>query len=459
MSERQQASRALDLADRVLDMVADADAGAGAAAEAEVNVRDGRLALTRFANSFVHQNVGEEGLSVLLRVVVDGRAAGASTSATDDDGLARLVDAALGAARLRPEDPDWPGLAPPAPAPDVDHFDEATADADPAARAAVVKAFIDAGPGLKAAGYCDTEGGTQAFANTAGQRLAARSSRATLDGIHQVGETFEVAGKAHQTAVRLADLDGAAAGALAAQKARDSVDGAELEPGRYEVVLEPECVGEILSFLAFYGFNAKQVVEEQSFVRLGERQFDEAITVFDDVGMPTAAGLPFDVEGTPKRRVDFVAAGITSGLAHDRRTARKLGVESSGHAIPGGESWGAFPENVFLAAGTTSPADMIATVERGLLVTEFNYCRILDPKTQVVTGLTRNGTFLVEGGRIVGAVKNLRFTQSFVEALAPGAVKAVGSDARFAAAEFGVGMVHCPSLHLASWNFTGGARG
>lgn len=448
--------RALDLCDRVLELVTSVEPGV----EAEVNVSDGHASLTRFANSFIHQNVGEDTLSVLVRVVVDGRAASSSTTATDDAGLERLVETTLAAARLRPEDPDWPGLAPEAEIADVDHYDEATEFASPAERAGVVKAFVDAGPELKAAGFCDTEGGTHAFANTAGQRMAATSSRATLDGIHQAGEVLGVAaGKGHVTSQRLSDLDGAAAGAASAQKAIDSVDAANLEPGHYEVVLEPECVAEVLAFLAFYGFNAKQVVEGQSFAVVGDTQFDAAIDLTDDAGDPRAIGTPFDIEGTPKAPLRLVGGGRTSGLVHDRRTARKLDAVSTGHAIPGGESYGAFASNLFLAPGDTSRADLVGSMDRGLLVTEFNYCRVLDPKTLVVTGLTRNGTFLVEDGTVTGAVKNFRFTQSFVEALAPGTVRGVGDDARFAAAEFGVGMVHCPSLHLGSWNFTGGARG
>lgn len=448
-------SRALETCEKVLAMVAKA----APAAEAEVTASDGHYALTRFANSFIHQNVGESGLAVMLRATVDGRAASASTTATSDEGLERLVTGALAAARVRPEDPDWPGLAAPAPIPDIEHYDEATEHADPAARAEIVRAFVDEGSGLLAAGYCDSQGGAVAFANSAGQRAESRTSRATLDAIHQVGETFHAAGKAHSTSYRIGDLDGSSGGVRAAQKARDSAEPTDLEPGRYEVVLEPECVGEMLSFLMFYGFNAKQLIEGQSFVALGEQQFDEAITLVDDVTDRRAIGAPFDSEGTPKRSLDLVRAGMSEAVVHDRRTARKMGAESTGHAIPGGETWGAFPENVFLPAGDTTPDDMIASIDRGLLVTEFNYCRILDPKTQVVTGLTRNGTFVIEAGKVVGAIKNLRFTQSFVEALAPGAVKAVGNDARFAAAEFGMGMVHCPSLHLKSWNFTGGARG
>ncbi len=456
MTPGARASRAEQLCTRVLELVADREPSA----EAEANVAESRSALTRFANSFIHQNVGEQGPRVLLRVSIDGRSASGSTTSVGDEGLARLAETTVAAARLRPPDPDWPGLAPPAALPGVEHYDPGTAEAPPAERAAVVEAFVGAAPDLAAAGYCDTEGGSSAFANTAGHTAVARSSRATLDGIHQAGDALgEAAGKGHATSVALADLDGAGVGSVAAATARESLHATDLEPGRYEVVLAPECAAEMLAFLAFYGFNAKAVIEEQSFARLGDRQFDPAVSIADDVTDPRALGIPYDAEGTPKRRVDLVAAGRTEGLVHDRRTAARTGTESTGHAIPGGETYGAFASNAFLEAGDSAPADMVAGVERGVLVTELNYCRVLDPKTLVVTGLTRNGTFLVEGGRVSAALRNLRFTQSFVEALAPGAVTAIGDDARFAAAEFGVGMFHAPSLHLASWNFTGGARG
>ena len=391
------------------------------------------------------------------------RVATASTTRTDTDGLAALVENTLAAAALRPVDPDWPGLAPPAPVPDVEHYDAATEEASPDERARRVRAFVDAGPGLRAAGYCDTDGGTIAFANSAGQRAEGRSSRATIDGIHQ---TDDSAGSGHATAARIADLDAAGVGGAAADRALRSSGAADIEPGEYEVVLEPECVATILIFLAFYGFNAKAAIEGQSGIRLGEAQFDPAVSVWDDATDPAALGVAFDADGTPKRRLDLVQAGVAKALAHDRRTAsvpHSSTTESTGHAIGESDAYGAFPSNLFLGPADPSfgagTADLIASTARGLLVTTFNYCRILDPKTQVVTGLTRNGTFLIEDGKVRGGVKNLRFTQSFLDALAPGNVLGISREARFADSEFGAGLVHCPALRLGSWRFTGGARG
>ncbi len=443
------ADQLLDACDRVLSSL-------GADAEGEVTISSGTDALTRFATSFIHQNVADAVRRIHLRVALDGHVAEAFGNQTDDDALDRLVRSATEAARLRPPDPGWPGLAPAAPAPVVEHWDDGTASADPGARAERVGSFVAAAGGLETAGFCSTEGITLAFANSAGQRLSGRTTTAALDGI---ARTHTSDGSARAVSVRLADLDGSAAGETATLRARDSADPTDLEPGRYEVVLSPSCVANVLTFLSVYGFNGRAVDEGRSFASIGEAQFDGAINLVDDVAHPMTAGVPFDAEGTPKRRVELVRDGVTVGLVHDRRTAKALDAESTGHAVEGAGSWGAMPSNLVLEPGQRSEADLVSSVQRGLLVTDLWYTRILDPRTQVVTGLTRNGVWLVEDGRISRPVSNLRFTQSFLEALGPGAVRAVGSDATVVTGGFGLGAWVVPSLHLASWNFTGGAKG
>jgi len=440
----------LDTCERVLRLV-------GTDAEAEVTVTAGTDALTRFATSFIHQNVADAATRVHLRVALDGRVAEATATQADDEALARLARSAIDACRLLPVDPGWPGLAPPADAPPVEHWDAATADADPAERADRVAAFVAEADGLETAGFCSTDGREVAFANSAGQRLSGRSTTAMLDGI---ARTPTSDGSARGASARLADLDGSVVGAEAVRRARSSADATDLEPGRYEVVLSPSCVVNMLLFLALHGFNGRAVDEGRSFARIGEAQFDAALDLADDVAHPLAVGIPFDAEGTPKRRVELVHDGVTSGLIHDRRTAKALGADSTGNAVAGAGSWGALPANLVLSPGSSSRDELIGEVERGLVVTDFWYTRILDPRTQVVTGLTRNGVWLVESGRVVRPVTNLRFTQSFLEALGPGAVRGVGSDQTLVGgATFGVGAYVVPSLHLASWNFTGGARG
>lgn len=439
----------LELADAVVAAVGDR-------AEAQVTVTRVRHGLTRFANSFVHQHVGEDTTTVALTVAVDGRVVGVSTSAVDLADLRELVDTAVAAARQGPVDPQWPGVAPPASATVGDRVDDATLEATPGARVSEVAAFVEAARDLRAAGYLDTTGTWAAFADTAGQRLTGRSSAASLDGIHQTGTS---AGGAHQTSRRLADLDGAGAGAQAAEIARRAERSEDLDPGAYEVVLGPDAVATLVGFVGYYGFNARTVLDGQSFVRVGEPQVDARITLADDPTDPDSVGLPFDAEGTPRERTVLIDAGVPRELLHDRRTASLMGAGSTGNAIPGGAGVGAFPADLVLAGGTTPAEELVAGVGRGLWVRQFHYCRVLDPRNLVVTGLTRNGTFLVEDGEVVGAVGNLRFTQSFVHALAAGAVLGVGDDVRYGRSEAGIGVVRAPSLRLATWNFTGGARG
>ena len=415
-------------------------------AEAEVTAWRGRSALTRFANSHIHQNVAEDHAGVRVRVVAGGRLASASSNRGDYEGVQRLVEGALEAACLRPLDPGWPGPAGGASAPAPGRYDAATHRAPPQERAAVVSAFLGAAPDLGGAGFCSSGGQEVAFANTAGQRLVGRTSSATVDAIHR-SPTAD--GMGWHAATRLAELDGDRAGGVAAAKARAGSEPVDLEPGRYEVVLEPACVDDMLYFL-LDGFSAKTHGEGRSFVRLGEAQFDAAVTLCDDATHPAGNGLVFDAEGTPRRPLDLVVGGVSSALVHDRRTAARAGTQSTGHAVAGGESFGPMALNPVLAPGARAPGELVASMSRGLLVTDLWYTRTLDPKTSVVTGLTRNGTFLVEHGEVVAAVRNLRFTQSYADALAPGRVLGVGSDLRLRPSGALV-----PSLHLASWNFTG----
>jgi predicted Zn-dependent protease len=439
-----------ELVDRTLDLI-------DGRADAEVHVDVGVSALTRFANSFIHQNVSEVATTVGLRVATaDRRVASSTATATTPDALKRFVDTTLEVAARQPVDGGWPGFGSVVEQPDVDHWDQATADADPVERAEAVREFIEAGDGLSAAGYCQTEARHHAYGNTEGRTASGRFTTAIIDGIHQ---TEGSAGSGHTAGRSLAGLDATATGALAARRARDGRDPFDAKPGDYEVVLSPECVATIAVFLDVYGFNAKVFQEGMSFVELGSDQFDPSVTIRDDATDRRALYTGFDVEGTPKRRVDLVTDGTTAGLLHNRRTAAKAATESTGNAAQGAEAWGPFGSNLFVEGGSSSPDALIAGVERGIYVSTFNYCRVLDPKSLVVTGLTRNGTFMIENGVITDPVTNLRFTQSFVTALGQGNVGAIGDDARFADSEFGPTLVHAPSMHLRSWRFTGGADG
>jgi predicted Zn-dependent protease len=414
--------------------------------------------------------VAESTVMVRLRLHADGRTATGTSTVTDTAGLRGLVERTLAAAALCPPDPLWPGLTPRTDVPEGVAVDEETAGADPAARADRVRAFVTAAGGLETAGYCSTAAWSTAFANSAGQFALARSAHASMDAIAREGTADGVARLASR---RLSDLDGARLGERAAAKARASVRPRELAPGRYEVVLEPTAVVDLMQLMAFYGFNGKAMLEQRSFVELGAAQFDESVFLVDDPIGPEGTGLPFDVEGTPKRMMPFIEAGVSQATAHDRRSAAQAGAVSTGHAVPGGSSWGALATNLHLlpAFGDGPPSEvdgpaadssvgaLVEQVERGLLVSDFWYTRVLDPRTLVVTGLTRNGVWLIEDGVITAPVQNLRFTQSYPQSLAPGGVLGIGTHAHAIPAGWDVLTYRAPALRLASWNFTGNASG
>jgi predicted Zn-dependent protease len=461
---------ALALAEQVVELVR---RRAGSAAEAEVMVHSAAEALTRFANSAIHQNVAEDTTTVWLRLHADGRTAAGSTTLTGATGLESLVERTIAAARLSPPDPGWPGLTPPTPlAGSGDGLDEATVHASPADRAGRVREFVRAAGGLETAGYCRTSFTSAAFANSAGQSVEGRTAEAAMDGI---ARTAGADGVARLAVGRLADLDGAALGAQAAGKARSSARAIELPPGRYEVVLEPCAVADLLSNLSWFGFNGKAFAEGQSFAELGAAQFDPAVTLVDEPlgrGGEPAPGLPFDVEGTPRSALTLVRGGTTAAVTHDRRSATEAGTASTGHASPSSRTWGPIATHLRLepsehlvdatpSAGpiAASAQPLVGAMSRGLLITDFWYTRVLDQKSLVVTGLTRNGVWLVEGGEVTTAVGNVRFTQSYPRALGPGTVRAVGATAVAMPGRWSGVRYTAPAVHLASWNVTGNASG
>ncbi|GAA1974066.1 TldD/PmbA family protein [Catenulispora subtropica] len=457
----------MSIAEQVLEA---ARRAAGGSAEVDVNVAREHLALTRFANSYIHQNIAREADTVTLRIHVDGRTAVNSTTVTDDAGLAALVERTVAAARVSPADPGWAGLSGPAELPKLlAEPDPATGEAAPEVRAEQVRAYIEAAGGLTAAGFARNRKVVTTYVNSEGQAASGTVVEAVLDGI---AKTPTSDGASRQASRLIADLDGAALGARARAKALASQDPVEIEPGEYEVVLEPTAVSDVLWVLGGYGFNGKAFNEGTTFVRLGEPQFDPAVTLVDDPLSGPAAGAVFDVEGTPRDRLVLVRDGETTAVVHDRRSALEAGVASTGHAdaesaVNGAEpinlrlepSAGAPPAEVDGPAADSAVMALVAGVRRGLLVTDHWYTRCLDPRRLVMTGLTRNGVWLIEDGEITRPVKNLRFTQSYPEALAPGRVLGIGSHAPAFASKYGVQSAMAPALRLAGWNFTGGASG
>jgi predicted Zn-dependent protease len=376
----------------------------------------------------------------------------ASSNRLDDDGLRRLAETAVAIARNSAELDDWGGL--PEPTPIVDQpagWSEATASATPEQRAAGVRAVIAAADaaGVRAFGSFSTSTEHLALANSHGIRAAQQRTAAQLLTVTMAAEGGS--GYAEQAGVDVGTIDAAEVGREAADKARASQNPVAVEPGDWSVVLEEYAVVDLLSMLAFMGFSALAVQEERSFAEPGKVIGSELVTIVDDASEPGAMPMAFDYEGVAKQRVVLVERGVCRDVVWDAQTAARAGRQSTGHGLPAPNSYGPFPLNMVMSPGATERSALVGEMERGLLVTRFHYTNPVHPKLAIVTGMTRDGTFLVEDGRLVGPVRNLRFTQSYLAALA-GTV-AVGRERRTVRGDFGGVLV--PPVRIEGWTFTG----
>jgi predicted Zn-dependent protease len=447
MVSRQEDADALALAERTLGMALAAGAG-----EAEVLVMREDDALTRFANSEIHQNVAQRDVAVNLRVVLGKRVAVASSGRTDDEGLRALVSNALAIAGVVEELPDWGGLPSPNGTPgEVPAFAPETAGATPEFRADAVRQVIAAADeaGVTAYGSFQTGIETTAVANSNGIRSTGSRTAAQLITVSMGPDGGTGYGEA--AAVDATTIDPTAIGRQAADKARASANAVSIEPGDYPVVLEEPAVVDLLDMLGYLGFSALAVQEERSFFEPGKVIGSELVTITDDGADRSGLPMAFDYEGVAKQRVPLVERGVCGRVVYDAQTAARDGVTSTGHGLPAPNPYGPFPLNMVMAPGNASREDLIGELDRGLLVTRFHYTNPVHPKLAIVTGMTRDGTFLVEGGRIVGPVKNLRYTQSYLDALR-GTV-AVGRDRRTLKGFLGAAVV--PAVRIEGWTFTG----
>jgi len=438
---------ALELAERVL-----AHAEREGASESEALVVSEDAALTRFANSQIHQNVSETNVSINLRFVVGKRVAVASTDRTDDEGLRRLAANAAGIARVVEELDDWSGLPEPTPIEPVPAaYAAATAEASPELRAEGVRAVIAAADdaGVTAYGSFSTGTDTTAVANSRGVRASGTRTVAHLLTVSMGPDGGS--GYAEQAGVDATTIDAAALGREASDKARATAKAVSIDAGDYPVVLEEYAVVDLLDMLGYLGFSALAVQEERSFVEIGKRIGTDLVSIVDDGRDPAGLPMAFDYEGVAKQRVTLLEAGVCRGVVYDSQTAARDGVASTGHGLPAPNPYGPFPLNQLMAAGTVSREELVGGLDRGLLVTRFHYTNPVHPKLAIVTGMTRDGTFLVEGGRILGPVKNLRFTQSYLEAMA-GTV-AVARERK--TLKGFLGGVVVPALRIEGWTFTG----
>ncbi|MEW5825262.1 MAG: TldD/PmbA family protein [Candidatus Bipolaricaulota bacterium] len=443
-------SRLADAAQRVL-REAKAD-------QTEVMITANDSHLTRFATNTIHQNVSETDATVRVRVIVDQKTGVAAGNDLSEEGLRTVVRRAETVARFQQKNPDFRSLPGPTTAKKVDAYVDATAAFTPRERAERVEKILAASrsAGLEAAGAFSTEGQEMLIANSLG---VSAYHRGTVAGLVTVIMADDSSGWGEAAAIDVRKLDTAAAGKTAIDKALAGRKPTSIEPGEYTVILEEPAVADMLFFLGYMGLGALAVQEGRSFMcgKIGERVTGDKITIWDDGSDPRGLPLPFDFEGVAKQKVVLIEKGIAKNVVYDSFTAsREPGKASTGHSLPAPNTMGPLPINLFLEPGTSTKEEMLASTERGIWVTRFHYTNILHPVKTVLTGMTRDGTFLIENGKVTRPLKNLRFTQSILEALAN--VETLGSTLALIKNDWNALGTCAPAAKIRNFRFTGGTE-
>ena len=406
--------------------------------------------LTRFANNNIHQNVAEQGRWLSVRVALHQQTARATTNRLDADSIRSAVEQALALARSAAPNSDLLPLTEPSMISETKRFDETTASATPDHRARAVAEAIRVieSAGQTAAGIYSTGQSVEAILNSRGVAAWHAETMAQFSITAMAGDS---SGWAKASAVSHTAFDPVALAQSASEKARLSSDPQEIAPGRYTVILEPAAVLDLVGQM-FGDFSATSVKDSRSFLtdRLGSKLFGDNIDISDDVAHPLQAGVPFDGEGVPRRKLTLVDAGIPRELAYSRSSAHRAGVEPTGHGFPLPNEIGEAPLNIVIAGGSTTVDQMIASTDRGILVTRLWYIREVEPYDKIMTGMTRDGTFLIENGRVTRGLRNFRFNQGIIELL--NNVEALSPSVR-ASGEEAFDMV-VPAMKVRNFNFT-----
>jgi predicted Zn-dependent protease len=386
--------------------------------QAEVIIWSQDTALTRFADSVIHQNVAEVNAMVSVRAVLGKRIGVARGNQLNADDVRSVARRALDLARVAGADEKFVSLPGPEPYPKVQTYSDATAASRPESRAEAIRGIVSIAErhACRASGSHAADKSEIAIGNSLGIHAYTPATDASLI---TVAADDESSGYAEWRGTDIAQLNTAHLAEIAARKCVDGRGAEAIEPGEYTVVLEPLAVGDMLFMFAFMGMGAMAFQEGRSFMsgRIGEKLAGDNVTIWDDATDPRQRAVPFDWEGVAKRKVTIIENGVARGPVYDSYTAHKEGKKSTGHGFPAPNTWGPAPMHLFLNSGDATVDEMIASTERGLLVTRFHYTNVVHEKQTLFTGMTRDGTFLIDKGKVARPVKNLRFTQSILGAL------------------------------------------
>jgi predicted Zn-dependent protease len=438
--------------------------------EVECLFYGGQSALTRFANNTIHQNVAEENYGVSVRTAFGGRTARATTNKFDDESLRDVVSSSESLSKVQEPDPEL------LPLPDAGegaratqangavlsrHFEQ-TAKLTPAQRADAVGKIVGIAQKQKltAAGIFASSDTVEGIFNSRG--LSAWHTQTSAE-ISITMLAADSSGWQKANSPDVAKLNAEALARIAADKAVKSASPREIPPGKHTVILEPAAVLDTVGF-AFFDFGGLAILDQRSFLsnRIGVKLFGENISIADDVYHPLQSGSPFDGEGVPRQRVQLVENGVVKRLVYARATADRMKrseyagkvgpIAATGHGFPIPNEMGEAPMNIVFESPREpkTVAQMISGTERGILVTRLWYIREVDPYEKILTGMTRDGTFLIENGRVVCGLRNFRFNQSLIEMLSK--VEEMSTPVRTSGEE-SFDMV-VPAMKVRDFNFT-----
>jgi predicted Zn-dependent protease len=445
-------SDALGIVEKVLDL--------SPADQTEALLVQSRTALTRYANSIIHQNVATTDTVLIVRLVYDKQLGIVRVNRTDEDSIKDAIERASKIARAQKPNEDFVSLPEGGPIQEVPNFSSRTARSTPEERAEVVEDIISilSSHGVQAFGALEATTYSMTVANSLGIR-----AYDDLTLAHLVVSAIKEAdgekgyGRGEDLNVDISKLDHRRMAESAAEKASRSIGAKSVEPGEYTVVLESDAVADMVQFLGFITFGALAYQEGRSFVsgKLGQRVTGDAITLWDEGTRPEGIPVAFDAEGVPKERVNLLEEGVARGVVYDSYTAGREGKRSTGHALLPPNPLGPIAMNTFLKTGDSSLEEMVTETKRGIYVTRFHYTNPVDPTKALITGMTRDGTFLIEDGEIAGPVRNLRFTQGIMEAFQAASLIGRAWKPHRYSSWLGVGASTAPPMRVDSFRFTG----
>ena len=382
--------------------------------------------LTRFAGSAVHQHVAERNQTVVLRVVFGKKIAVVTTNLFQPSSVRRSLQKAISLAEVQQPNDEFISLPGPRSIPEIETFSKDIRRLTPHQKVKMIKSLLTRAKekGCKVSGAFSNGEVVLAVVNSLGVEAYQKFSDLFIHLIVENERSSSYASFVARSPDQL-DVDSLAQEALQRTCKEEPI---QIEPGEYEVILEPYAVNELLSFLGYLGFHALAVQEGRSFFsnRFGEKMVDEKVTIYDDGLDPGGLQVPFDFEGVPKKKVTFFEKGVAKEVTYDSFTAGREKKDSTGHGLIAPNTAGPIPINLFMKGGESPLEEMIRSVRRGIYVTRFHYTNVVEPMKAVITGMTRDGTFLIEGGEMTRPVKNLRFTESILKALSR--VSAISKD-------------------------------